>query len=103
MNIKKNETIIEFDKIKELWMSLAMTDASKNQIKEMTPYLSEMELLTKLSVDELLAVEKALTAITRMKQYLKRGTVYDIPLAYYEENLEPMEDVREAIAVFYWK
>ena len=100
-------------------MSFAMTDASKKQIKEMTPYLSEMVLLTKLretsegknmiekcgnppvvalngitellqiaekggclSVEELLAMEKALTAVSRMKQYLKRGMVYQIPLAF---------------------
>ena len=136
MNIKRNETIIEFDKIKELWMSFAMTDASKKQIKEMTPYLSEMVLLTKLretsegknmiekcgnppvvalngitellqiaekggclSVEELLAMEKALTAVSRMKQYLKRGMVYQIPLAYYEENLQELDEVRESIAV----
>lgn len=131
-----SERIIEFDKIKETWMSFAMTQTAKQQIKEIQPYLSESELLTKLretteskeliekcgnppvvsldgitellqiaekggclSVDELLAVEKALTAVSRMKQYMKRGTAYEIPLAYYEENLEPIEEVREAIAV----
>ena len=135
MTIKKTETIIEFDKIKQLWMSFAMTQAAKEQIAEMQSYLNEAELLTKLretsegkamiekcgnppvvslngivellqiaekggclSVEELLTVEKALTAVSRMKQYMKRGIGYSIPLAYYEENLEPMEMARAEIA-----
>ena len=130
-----SEKIIEFDKIKELWMSLAMTDASKKQIGEITPYLSEAELLIKLretsegknmieacgnppvvslngiadllqiaekggclSIEELLAIETALIAVSRMKQYMKRGIVHQISLAYYEENIQPIDDVREAIA-----
>ena len=52
-----------------------------------------------LSVGELLAIESALTAVNRMKAYLKRGKNYEIPLAYYEENLESLDDIREAIAV----
>ncbi|MBQ8518831.1 MAG: DNA mismatch repair protein MutS [Agathobacter sp.] len=131
-----SQKIIEFDKIKEVWMSFAMTKTAKQQIKEIQPYLSEAELLVKLrettesktliekcgsppvvsldsitellqiaekggclSMDELLSMEKALTAVSRMKHYMRRGTVYEISLAYYEENLEPIEDVREAIAV----
>lgn len=35
---------IEFDKIKELWKSLAVTDAAKQQIDAMTCYLSESTL-----------------------------------------------------------
>lgn len=135
MNIAKTEKLIEFDKIKELWMSLAMTDASKKQIQEIIPYLSEAELLTKLcetsegksmiekcgnppvvalngimdllqiaekggclSTEELLSIEAALIAVSRMKQYMKRGTMYQISLAYFEENIQPIDDVREAIA-----
>lgn len=135
MNTAKTENLIEFNKIKDLWMSLAMTDASKKQILEIVPYLSEAELLTKLrettegkhmiekcgnppvaalngiidlleaaekggclSIEELLSIEAALIAISRMKQYLKRGTTYQIPLAYFEENIQPIDEVREAIA-----
>lgn len=134
MNIGKIEETIEFDNIKKLWASLAMTESARQQICRMEPYLSEAELLTRLretseskkmletcgnpplvsldgitelvqiaekggclSVENLLAVEKALTAVSRMKQYLKKGVSYRIPLAYYEENLESLEEVRRAI------
>ena len=117
-------------------MSFAMTETAKNEIKDLKPYLSEIELMAKLrettesramiekcgnppmaalngvdellnvadrgeclSVAQLLQVESALTAIDRMKTYLKRGQNYEISLAYYEENLETIEDIREAIAV----
>lgn len=136
MDFNRTEKLIEFDKIKELWMSLAMTENAKRKICELQPYLSEIELRAKLrettesremiekcgnppvaslngveellniadkgdclSVAQLLQIESALTAIDRMKTYLKRGLSYEISLAYYEENLEILEDIREAIAV----
>lgn len=136
MDMNRNEKTIEFDKIKELWMSFAMTEAAKREICELKPYLSEIELSAKLrettesremiekcgnppmvalsgvddllnvadkgdclSITQLLQVESALTAIDRMKTYLKRGQSYDISLAYYAENLETIEELREAIAV----
>ena len=37
-------TQIEFDKIKEQWMALAMTDDAKRKIGDMYIYLSEAEL-----------------------------------------------------------
>ena len=136
MDINRTEKTIEFDKIKELWMSFAMTEAAKREICELKPYLSEIELRAKLrettesremiekcgnppmvalsgvddllnvadkgdclSITQLLQVESALTAIDRMKTYLKRGQSYDISLAYYAENLDTIEELREAIAV----
>lgn len=41
MNIEK---LIEFDKIKEIWMNLCATDVAKDKIKNLSCYLSEMEL-----------------------------------------------------------
>ena len=41
MNIEKQ---IEFDKIKEKWMELAITDQAKDQIRNISFYLSELEL-----------------------------------------------------------
>lgn len=38
------EKTLEFDKIKELWLNYAMTDAAKHQITEMTPCLKESQL-----------------------------------------------------------
>lgn len=136
MDVNRTEKVIEFDKIKELWMSLAMTESAKGRISEMQPYLSEIDLRAKLrettesremiekcgnppvaslhgveellnvadkgdclSVVQLLQMERALAAVDRMKTYLKRGQSYDISLAYYEENLENLEEIREAIGV----
>lgn len=131
MNIEKQ---IEFDKIKELWMELAVTERAKDKIKEVSFYLSEGEvrkqlrdttnsrkLIEKLGnpplqnvaeVKDILImaqkgdcltpyqlerVEMVLVAIRRLKDYLGRGKFYDNPLAYYEENLETGEELREEI------
>ena len=45
MNIEKH---IEFDKIKERWMSLAVTDHAKEMIAEVSCYLEESELRKQL-------------------------------------------------------
>ncbi|MFW5629518.1 MAG: endonuclease MutS2 [Acetivibrio ethanolgignens] len=131
MNIEKQ---IEFDKIKELWLELAVTERAKDKIKEVSFYLSEGEvrkqlrdttnsrkLIEKLGnpplqnvaeVKDILImaqkgdcltpyqlerVEMVLVAIRRLKDYLGRGKFYDNPLAYYEENLETGEELREEI------
>lgn len=52
-----------------------------------------------LFVDALLKVESALITISRMKSYLNRGQNFEISLAYYAENLELFEELREAISV----
>lgn len=131
MNTEKQ---IEFNKIKEMWMDLAMTDRAKEKIKEVSFYLVESELrkqikdttdgrnlMEKLGMPplqnvaeireimtsakkgecltpyQLERVEKVLVAIRRLKEYLTRGKMYDNPLAFYEENLDGMEDLREEI------
>lgn len=136
MNNKETEKIIEFEKIKQLWLTFAKTDNARAQIRQIQPYLSETELTARLretgegkeliekcgnppvtalngvneiteiakkgkclSIAELVAVGNALTAVSRMKQYLKKGINYNIPLAYYEENLIQMENLREVISV----
>lgn len=136
MNFNITERTIEFDKLKEIWKSFALTQAAKELITETIPYLSEAEVKKRLketteskvmlekcgnpplaaldeirlivsmslkgdclSVGNLLQVESALIAISRMKSYMQRGKSYDIPLAYYEENIVALDDIREAIAV----
>lgn len=42
-------------------------------------------------------VGKVLTAIQRLKDYLSRGKVDENPLAFYEENLDALEPLREEI------
>lgn len=125
---------IEFNKIKEMWMDLAMTDRAKEKIKDVSFYLVESELrkqqkdttdgrnlMEKLGMPplqnvaeireimtsakkgecltpyQLERVENVLVAIRRLKEYLNRGKMYDNPLAFYEENLDGMEDLREEI------
>lgn len=41
MNIEKQ---IEFDKVKEIWSNLAVTERARNQIRELSFYLNETEL-----------------------------------------------------------
>lgn len=135
-NLKmKIEKQIEFDKIKEKWMNLALTEDARETIKGMRFYLSEGELRKQLrdttnsrklmeklgtpplqdvaEAKEIMAaaqrgdcltpyqlerVEKVLVAVRRLKDYLTRGKIYENPLAYYEENLEAMDELREEIA-----
>lgn len=132
MNLEKQ---IEFDKIKERWIGLAMTEWAKEKIKGTTFLLSESELRKQLrdttnsrkmmellgmpplqKVEELKEIllisekggclapwqleqaEKALAAFWRLKGYLCRGKMDGNPLAYYEENLGTMEELREEIS-----
>ncbi len=129
------EQILEFDKVKEIWMELALTEQAKEEIRKTLPCLSESELLTKqrdttqarilvekggnpplvslsgikehiaaagigdcLSAGALEEIEKALVAVMRLKSYLNRCKQYEIPLAYYEENLDDLVEVRELIS-----
>ena len=46
--MNQEERILEFDKIKEVWLSHTMTEHAKARIREMVPYLSEMELIAAL-------------------------------------------------------
>ena len=45
MNIEKQ---LEFDKIKEIWMALAVTEKARERIKNLSFYLSERELRREL-------------------------------------------------------
>lgn len=46
--MNQTERILEFDKIKEIWSALALTDSAKREIRETTPVLSEVELRARL-------------------------------------------------------
>lgn len=133
MNINKQ---IEFDKIKEMWSDLAVTDYAKEKIKNAWIFYSENELrkelrdtgdakemiektgtpplqnVTEIKEVILIAekgdcltpyqlerVEKALVAIKRLGEYLERGKVYNNSLAFYDENLDPVDELREEISV----
>ena len=131
MNIDRQ---IEFDKVKEMWTDLAITDWAKEQIKEVSICLSEnglrkqlrdttdaRNLMEKIGTPplqniseikdilliaekgdcltpyQLERVEKVLVAIKRLKDYLERGKMYQNSLAYYEENLDSVTELREEI------
>ncbi len=132
--MNREEQLLEFDKIKELWAEYALTEAAKERIRNIQPVLSEAELLVMqretsqgkrmiellgnpplasiqglseivdisgkgdcLSVEQLLQVQLTLTMVSRLKKYLCQGKQYEISLAWYEENLEPLEELRESI------
>lgn len=130
------EQILEFDKIKEIWLSLALTDGAKEEIRDTKPCMSESGLAMKqretsearamiekggnpplvslagireylmeaekggcLSPGQLEETEIALVAVMRLKQYLERCKQFEIPLAYYAENLDALEEVKEMISM----
>ncbi len=131
MNIERQ---IEFDKVKDIWVDLAITDWAKEKIRETSLYFSENELRKQLrdttdarflveklgtpplqnisEIREVLLiaekgdcltsyqlerVEKVLVAIKRLKDYLARGKIYGNSLAYYDENLNLLSELREEI------
>lgn len=51
-----------------------------------------------LMPQELEQVETFLAAIKRMDEYLERGKIHGLSIAYYNENLVPMGELREEIA-----
>ena len=131
MNIDKQ---IEFDKVKEIWSELAITDYAQENIRDIEICFSENELnkLLKDTTDardmiekvgtpplqniteikevlmiaekgdcltpyQLERVEKVLVIIKRLKDYLSRGKMYENTLAYYDENLDDVSELREEI------
>ena len=51
-----------------------------------------------LTPEQLQKIAVNLTAVRRLKDYLNRGKAYDIGLPYYEENLDPLDEIREEIS-----
>ena len=134
--MKEIEKILEFDKIKEIWMGLALTEAAKEEISRTEPILSESELIARqreteeartmlekmgtppltamegiqelltvaergdcLTAAQLEQIEFSLTAVKRLKEYLNRCKPFELSLPWYEENLEELPEVRDAIHV----
>lgn len=65
-------------------------------IKELLLSAEKGACLTPIQLEQ---VEITLVAIRRLKEYLNRCKMYEIPLAYYEENLDALEDIREVIVL----
>lgn len=100
MNIDKQ---IEFDKVKEMWADLAITDYAKERIGEIKLCLSESELKKQLrdTTDARYMIEIAgtppLQNITEIKDILFRGKSYQNSLAYYDENLDEISELCDEI------
>ena len=50
-----------------------------------------------LTPEELEEIAMTLTAVRRLRDYLNRCKMFQISLAYYEENLESLDDIREEL------
>lgn len=74
-----------------------------------TPPLSAMEGIDGLIViaqkggclsgSELERIKMTLVSVRRMKDYLERGKAYQLSLAYYEENLDALEELEQEISM----
>ena len=132
--MNRAEHILEFNRIKEIWCDLALTESAKEAIRNVSICLNEDKLrvlqrhtteakkmiekcglppLTSfngidgiimaaekeccLTPEQLEIVASNLAAIRRLKDYLNRCKLYDISLAYYEENLDSCDDVKSQI------
>ncbi|HBA48530.1 MAG TPA: DNA mismatch repair protein MutS [Lachnospiraceae bacterium] len=97
----------------ELAVRLRETTESRQMLEKCgTPPLTSLdgieELLSAaekgqcLTPRELEKTASALAAVERLKSYLDRGKSCQIPLAYYEENLNPLEELREQLRYQIW-
>lgn len=130
------EKVLEFDKMKEKWIELALTEWAKEKIKDTVPSMSENELIARqretsearelleksgnpplvslsgireciqkaakgdcLSISQLEDMEKSLVAVMRLKKYLSRCKQWEISLAYYDEKLDCLDNLKETISM----
>ena len=121
------EALLEYNKIKEIWKELALTEWARKQIDEAVPLMEETKVRARLretteakkmmevygqpplvsleGVKEWMKTAKIggcltpeqLAAVSRMKQYLNRGKAAGISMAWYEENLDSCEELRRSI------
>ncbi len=81
---------------KELIEQLGMPPLQNvTEIKEIVEIAGKGDCLTPYQLEK---VGLVLNAVRRLKDYLERGKKYENPLAFYEENLECADELREEIA-----
>lgn len=91
MNIERQ---IEFDKVKDIWAELAITDWAKERIREATLYFSETELIKQLrdTTDARFLIEKLgmppLQNMTEIKEALLIAEKRDCLTPYQLERVE---------------
>lgn len=130
------EQLLEFDKIKERWKELALTEWAREEIQRTQPVLEEAVLRVKqkettearklmemggnpplvslnglqewitiavkggcLTAGQLEELGMALAAVKRLKSYLAKYRDRELSLPYYEEELEPLEELRAELQV----
>lgn len=64
------------------------------EIKEILKTVEKGECLTPYQLER---VERVLAAIMRLKDYLRRGIAFENSIAWYHENLDAKEDLRDEI------
>lgn len=67
-----------------------------SEVKEILLIADKGDCLTPYQLER---VEKVLAAIRRLKDYLEKGKAHNNSLAYYEENLDALTQLREEICV----
>ena len=132
----QTDKVLEFDKMKEKWIELALTEWAKEKIKDTVPSMSENELIARqretsearelleksgnpplvslsgireciqkaakgdcLSISQLEDMEKSLVAVMRLKKYLSRCKQWEISLAYYDEKLDCLDNLKDTISM----
>ena len=65
-----------------------------SELKEILMIAEKGDCLTSYQFER---IEKVLVAIRRLKDYLQRGKIYDNSLAYYDENLDEIPELKEEI------
>lgn len=65
------------------------------EIKDVMEIARKGDCLTPYQLEK---VGMILTAVRRLKDYLERGKMFENPLAYYDENFDCVDDLREEIA-----
>lgn len=66
-------------------------------VEEIRDILKSVEKGECLTPYQLERVERVLAAIMRLKDYLRRGIAFENSIAWYHENLDAMEELREEI------
>lgn len=97
----------------ELAGKLRETTESRRMLEKCgTPPLVSMEGISELLMQaqtgqcltprELEQMALSFVAAKRLKDYLERGKAYEIPLAWYEENLDSLDELREQLRFQIW-
>ena len=91
LNVKLRETANSREMMEKLG------NPPLQDVTEVRKILTEAGKGACLTPYQLERVEKVLVAVERLKYYLAGGRQYENPLAYYDENLDGLNDLRENI------